>query len=201
MMITTGTFNVNSSVSIIKFSKGKKLKMRGEQVDNHFILIHRHHKFKQISDISLLDIFSISVTPKCGYLENWNSQNGIGQIVKRVQSIKDVIIQLMARGPQIISHLLSRMGLARGPDTRPTRAKDEPGQGLSEKQEIPEYGGWDCVANYVLSRKSPRGKATANTKCSMISSKTIYALWILFMLPGSGTSLRTYRKLLSSIGV
>lgn len=142
MMITTGTFNVNSSVSIIKFSKGKKLRMRGEQVDNHFILIHRHHKFKQISDISSLDIFSISVTPKCGYQENWNSQNGIGEIVKRVLSIKDVIIQMiMARGPQIIRHLLSRMGSARGPDTRPTRAKDDPGQGLSEKQEIP--GGWE----------------------------------------------------------
>lgn len=38
MMITTGTLNANSS--IMKFSKGKELKMRVEQVKNHFILVH-----------------------------------------------------------------------------------------------------------------------------------------------------------------
>lgn len=47
---------------------------------------------------------------------------------------------------------------------------------------------------YVVFRKSHRSKETADARCGMIVSKTAYALWIPFMLPGSGTSIRTYRK-------
>lgn len=45
-------------------------------MDNHSILIH---KFKPIPDMPSLDLFPISVTPRCGYQENelseWHGGN------------------------------------------------------------------------------------------------------------------------------